>query len=329
MNDPIFGRLYSSMSNRFSPETENALWKMGSSLGNCTVPPTGTTTTCGLNDLPFMIMVAVAGFGLQARAVHVDDDVREVGGLAAALVDQLDLARDRTRACRPPGGRPAAGSARHARRSVGGASKRRDCTSGARPPPGGPDRVRRASPYNPPPMVPLSALVLAAATAASTPASSSVDGNAALRHASALASLGPHPWGSPRSRAAAAYVAAQLRGAGLAEVRQEDFEVKGVRGVQRRRRPQGRRSRNGRGGRPPRHRARCSRRVRRRRGRGRDDRGRAGDGAASAAAADDRVRILGRRRGLVDGLGTTTGSRAYVRSLARRPATSWPRSWSR
>jgi acetylornithine deacetylase/succinyl-diaminopimelate desuccinylase-like protein len=80
-------------------------------------------------------------------------------------------------------------------------------------------------------MVPLSALVLAAATAASTPASSSVDGNAALRHASALASLGPHPWGSPRSRAAAAYVAAQLRGAGLAEVRQEDFEVKGVRGV--------------------------------------------------------------------------------------------------
>jgi hypothetical protein len=76
-------------------------------------------------------------------------------------------------------------------------------------------------------MIPLAGLVLAAATAASA----SVDGNAALRHASALASLGPHPWGSPRSRAAAAYVAAQLRGAGLSEVRQEDFEVKGVRGV--------------------------------------------------------------------------------------------------
>jgi len=80
-------------------------------------------------------------------------------------------------------------------------------------------------------MIPLSVLLLAAATAATNPPSSSVDGNAALKHASALASLGPHPWGSPRSRAAASYVAAQLRSAGLAEVRQEDFEVKGVRGV--------------------------------------------------------------------------------------------------
>jgi acetylornithine deacetylase/succinyl-diaminopimelate desuccinylase-like protein len=79
-------------------------------------------------------------------------------------------------------------------------------------------------------MHPLSTLILAAAAAAA-PSSSAVDGNAALKHASALASLGPHPWGSPRSRAAAAYVAAQLRGAGLTEVRQEDFEVKGVRGV--------------------------------------------------------------------------------------------------
>src|SRR5258708_12872946 len=76
-------------------------------------------------------------------------------------------------------------------------------------------------------MIPLASLVLAAATAGGA----AVDGNAALRHASALASLGPHPWGSPRARAAAAYVAAQLRGAGLSEVRQEDFEVKGVRGV--------------------------------------------------------------------------------------------------
>jgi len=59
----------------------------------------------------------------------------------------------------------------------------------------------------------------------------SVDGTAALRHARALASLGPHPWGSPRGRAAAAYVAAELRGAGLSDVRLEDFEVKGVRGT--------------------------------------------------------------------------------------------------
>src|SRR5438876_1072211 len=78
-------------------------------------------------------------------------------------------------------------------------------------------------------MIPLAGLVLAAATAGGAVAP--VDGNAALRHASALASLGPHPWGSPRARAAAAYVAAQLRGAGLSEVRQEDFEVKGLHGV--------------------------------------------------------------------------------------------------
>src|SRR6266542_7166166 len=78
-------------------------------------------------------------------------------------------------------------------------------------------------------MIPLAGLLLAAAAAGGAVAP--VDGNAALRHASALASLGPHPWGSPRGRAAAAYVAAQLRGAGLSEVRQEDFEVKGVRGV--------------------------------------------------------------------------------------------------
>jgi hypothetical protein len=78
-------------------------------------------------------------------------------------------------------------------------------------------------------MIPLAGLLFAAATAGG--AAAPVDGNAALRHASALASLGPHPWGSPRARAAAAYVAAQLRGAGLSEVRQEEFEVKGVRGV--------------------------------------------------------------------------------------------------
>jgi hypothetical protein len=67
----------------------------------------------------------------------------------------------------------------------------------------------------------LPALLLAAA----------VDGEAALGHASALAALGPHPWGSPRGRAAAEYVAAQFRDAGLQEVRLQQFESKGVRGI--------------------------------------------------------------------------------------------------
>lgn len=79
------------------------------------------------------------------------------------------------------------------------------------------------------------ALVLAAATSAGgapvSAAAPEVDGAAALRHARALASLGPHPWGSPRARAAASYVASQLRAAGLSGVRLEEFEVKGVRGV--------------------------------------------------------------------------------------------------
>ena len=70
-------------------------------------------------------------------------------------------------------------------------------------------------------MTVLAALLLAAA----------VDGEAAARHAAALRSLGPRPWGSANGRAAAAYVAAQLQQVGLADVRQEDFEVRGVRGV--------------------------------------------------------------------------------------------------
>jgi len=59
----------------------------------------------------------------------------------------------------------------------------------------------------------------------------SIDGGAALRHASALAALGPHPWGSPRNQAAAAYVAAQLREAGLDGVELQAFERQGVRGT--------------------------------------------------------------------------------------------------
>jgi len=58
-----------------------------------------------------------------------------------------------------------------------------------------------------------------------------IDGEAALRHASALAALGPHPWGSPRNQAAAAYVAAQLRDAGLDEVERQAFERNGIRGA--------------------------------------------------------------------------------------------------
>ena len=67
----------------------------------------------------------------------------------------------------------------------------------------------------------LSFLLLAAA----------IDGEAALRHAAALAALGPHPWGSPRTRAAAEYVAVQFREAGLEEVRLQDFESQGIAGA--------------------------------------------------------------------------------------------------
>jgi hypothetical protein len=68
-------------------------------------------------------------------------------------------------------------------------------------------------------MIPL--LLLAAA----------IDGEAALRHASALAALGPHAWGSPRNRAAAEYVAVQFREAGLTEVRLQEFETQGTLGA--------------------------------------------------------------------------------------------------
>jgi len=61
-------------------------------------------------------------------------------------------------------------------------------------------------------------------------AATTIDGGAALRHASSLASLGPHPWGSPRAAAAAEYVAAQFRAAGLADVGFHEFESQGRRG---------------------------------------------------------------------------------------------------
>jgi hypothetical protein len=59
----------------------------------------------------------------------------------------------------------------------------------------------------------------------------SVDGSAALGHASALAALGPHPWGSPRNAAAAQYVAAELREAGVTEVDLQGFERYGIQGT--------------------------------------------------------------------------------------------------
>ena len=71
-------------------------------------------------------------------------------------------------------------------------------------------------------MVPvLPALLLAAA---------SVDGEAALRHAAALAALGPHTWGSPRAAVAAQYVESQFRAAGLADVRSQPFTSHGIAG---------------------------------------------------------------------------------------------------
>jgi hypothetical protein len=70
-------------------------------------------------------------------------------------------------------------------------------------------------------MVPLVGLLLAA----------SVSGEAALRHASALAALGPHPWGSPRNQAAAAYVATQFREAGIDAIELAPFERDGVQGA--------------------------------------------------------------------------------------------------
>ena len=61
--------------------------------------------------------------------------------------------------------------------------------------------------------------------------SAAVDGHTALRHASALAALGPHPFGSPRARAAAEYVASQLRDVGLGEVQVQEFESGGKQGA--------------------------------------------------------------------------------------------------
>jgi hypothetical protein len=57
-----------------------------------------------------------------------------------------------------------------------------------------------------------------------------ISGEDALRHARSLAALGPHAFGSPRARAAADYVAAELRAAGLADVRLQPFESESLKG---------------------------------------------------------------------------------------------------
>jgi len=70
-------------------------------------------------------------------------------------------------------------------------------------------------------MLPLTALLLAGA----------LDAGAALEHASRLAALGPHAFGSPRNELAAEYVAAELRDAGVAELQRQPFSAGGRRGV--------------------------------------------------------------------------------------------------
>jgi hypothetical protein len=59
----------------------------------------------------------------------------------------------------------------------------------------------------------------------------SFDGEAALRHASFLAELGPRHYGTPRARSAAEYVASMFREVGLADVRLQEFKSKGIPGT--------------------------------------------------------------------------------------------------
>jgi hypothetical protein len=58
-----------------------------------------------------------------------------------------------------------------------------------------------------------------------------IDGDAALAHASRLAALGPHPWGSSLDNAAAQYVAGRFREVGLQDVRLQAFERGGHAGT--------------------------------------------------------------------------------------------------
>ena len=185
---------------------------MGSSLGNCTVPPTGTTTTRGHEGLALHDDGGGGRPRLHPRPVHVDDHVGEVGGLAPALVDEVHLAGDgagaATARARPGGAASSAARGRRAARRMEAAH----CTSRPRRP-GCAERtwvrrartpiIRGADDASSP------CLLLAAASAghsAARPACRRRRRRPAARQRAALRS-GPIPWGSPRSRAAAAYVA--------------------------------------------------------------------------------------------------------------------------
>ena len=194
------------------------MWKIGSSFGNSTVPPTGTTTTRGAKALPFIVIVALAGRGFTfGPSTYTTTSERSDAAFppfstsstrprivpAAAGAADRERQDERRRADAHPAGPP----------GMGECSMGRPRANAVRCP--GPGAIIA------PRMPALLGLLLAA----------SIDGEAALRHASALAALGPHPWGSPRNQAAAAYVAAQLRAAGLDEVGSQDFERHGVRGA--------------------------------------------------------------------------------------------------
>ena len=255
-----------------------------------------------------MSIVAVAGLGLRLDAVDVDDDVGEVGGLPAALLDDA-------RPCRVTV--PARRSEAQDRGRPSRRAQRRTRMRGSLP--SGPGASVAPPPIIAPPMIPLRRRLLAGrrrSTAQAAPRATPRAGRARA------ASLGL----AARRRPPPQYVAAQFREAGLAEVRLQEFESHG-----RPRRQRGRRAaragpRVRRGRRPPRHRARGARRLRRRRRRGRADRGGArrwrGDSRARARSCSPRstARRPGRR-----GRARPPGSRAYVKRARRRRARRWSR----
>ena len=62
-------------------------------------------------------------------------------------------------------------------------------------------------------------------------AATAFDASAIAQTSATLNALGPHPFGSPRNRAAAQFVAASLQDAGLAQTTVEDFEFEGTSGT--------------------------------------------------------------------------------------------------
>ena len=59
----------------------------------------------------------------------------------------------------------------------------------------------------------------------------SLDAAAIAQQSATLNALGPHPFGSPRNRAAAEFVAAKLRESGMAQTTLDDFAFEGAAGV--------------------------------------------------------------------------------------------------